>query len=342
MSQKPFISIIMPVHNAENFLDDCLQSIISQLFIDWELIIVNDYSTDTSNSLLIEWCKKDERIQLLQNTSKGIIPALQLAFEHSKGKYITRMDADDLMPREKLQLFAKQAQLNPNSVVTGKVSYFSEKSVSQGYLRYEAWLNTLIDQKETFDNRRTAHWKAVYRECVIASPNWLVKRSCFEEDFAFSDLTYPEDYDMVFKWYEKGYDIAVINEITHLWREHPARTSRNSENYQQKAFFNLKTERFIKLELDSSEKIQLIGAGIKGKLVAKELDKHKIVYDWFDFSANKKNLDTNGIAIQELANVKAGLKTILTVWPENEQLKEQVVNFLNEKELVFGENCWLF
>ncbi|NOQ74417.1 MAG: glycosyltransferase [Crocinitomix sp.] len=334
MQHTPFISIIMPVYNAEIFLDDCIKSIVSQTFTDWELIIVNDYSTDASNALLIEWSKKDARIQLLQNTAKGIIPALQLAFEHSCGKFITRMDADDLMPIEKLELFAKQAQIHPNSIITGKVAYFSEDKVSEGYLRYEMWLNKLIDQKK--------HWKAVYRECVIASPNWLVKRSCFEKDFSLSDLIYPEDYDMVLKWYEKGYDIAGIQEITHLWHEHPKRTSRNSENYQQKAFFKLKTERFIQLELEPSEKIQLIGAGIKGKLVAKELDKQEVDYDWFDFNADKKANDANSIVIQELAHVKTHLKTILTVWPETENLNKQVVQFLDQKGLVFGENCWLF
>mgnify|MGYP000315468374 CR=1 FL=1 len=334
MEHSPFISILMPVYNAESFLNACLDSIIKQSFTNWELLIVNDYSTDESNSRLMEWCLKDERIQLLQNTTKGIIPALQLAFENSRGKFITRMDADDLMPINKLQRFVKKANLCPNSIITGKVAYFSDEIVSDGYLRYEAWLNSLVDSGD--------YWKAVYRECVIASPNWMVARTCFEQDFSFSDLTYPEDYDMVLKWYEKGYNVVGIEHVTHQWHEHPARTSRNSDNYQQKAFFKLKTKCFIRLEINPSEKIQLIGAGVKGKLVAKELDAKKIAYDWYDFNAKKKVDVINAVKIQDLSKVKPQLKSILTVWPEDEKMRNAIKKFMNEKNLFFGDNCWLF
>jgi len=333
MGYEPFISIIMPVYNAENYLDDCLQSIVEQSFTDWELIVVNDYSTDDSIKVIKEWCKKDQRLNYYQNLEKGIIPALNLAFENSTGKYITRMDADDLMPINKLELFSQQALKCPNSIITGKVSYFAAGQVSDGYLRYEIWLNALVDS--------SAFWNSVYRECVIASPNWMVRRSCFEQSFSFSELRYPEDYDMVLKWYENEFEISPIHEVTHYWREHPDRTSRNSDHYQQKAFFNLKTQRFIDLELDFSEKIQLIGAGVKGKLVASILNTNNISYDWFDFNAQKRNQQSEK-QIKELAAVKSGEKSILTVWPEDENLKNQVLEFLNEKELVFGSNCWLF
>jgi glycosyltransferase involved in cell wall biosynthesis len=323
----------MPVYNAENYLDDCLQSIQGQSYANWELIIVNDYSTDDSNKIIQEWCKKDQRLMCYQNVEKGIIPALNLAFTNTCGKYITRMDADDLMPSNKLQLFAQQAVKNPKSIITGKVSYFAKGQVSEGYLRYEAWLNALVDSGE--------FWNSVYRECVIASPNWMVPRSCFEDVFSFSDLCYPEDYDMVLKWYENGFKVSPIQVVTHYWREHPDRTSRNSDNYQQKAFFNLKTQRFVDLELKPTDKIQLIGAGVKGKLVASILKLNNISFDWFDFNANKKNQHYE-IQIKELAAVKVGQKSILTVWPEDEKLKKRVLEFLKEKELVFGSNCWLF
>lgn len=333
MGHEPFISIIMPVYNAANHLDDCLQSIVNQEFESWELLVVNDYSTDASNEVLQKWCIKDSRIYHYQNSEKGIIPALNLAFNKSCGSYITRMDADDLMPINKLKLFAEQALLHPKSVITGKVAYFSAGIISDGYLRYEAWLNALVDSG-TF-------WNSIYRECVIASPNWMVSRTCFEQVFQFSALSYPEDYDMVLKWYEKGYEICAIHQVTHHWREHPKRTSRNSKNYQQKAFFQLKTQRFIDLEINRGEEIQLIGAGVKGKLVAAVLNENRVNYNWFDFNAYKKSKQ-NETEIKELADVKSGIKSILTVWPEDEKLKKKVLAFLREKELVFGVNCWLF
>src|SRR5690606_36607346 len=133
---------------------------------------------------------------------------------------------------------------------------------------------------------------------------WIVNRDCFENDFKFSDLKYPEDYDMLFHWYKFGYKISSINEVTHLWREHEQRTSRHSKDYQQEAFFKIKTNYFIDLEISSAEKIQLVGAGKKGKLVAKILTKRKIEFDWFDFNVVEKYDKDQPRKIDTVINIK--------------------------------------
>lgn len=334
MSENACVSILMPVYNAAAYLKPCIHSIQRQTYGQWELIAVDDFSTDDSFTLLAEFAKNDSRITCYKNTTKGIIPALQLAFERCKGSCITRMDADDLMPSNKLETFVNALNNQPDTVVTGKVRYFSDSEVSKGYLRYENWLNQLVDTTE--------HWKAVYRECVIASPNWMVHRSCFSSVFSFSDLVYPEDYDMTFKWYTHEFKIKAVTEITHLWREHPSRTSRNSEAYQQKAFFALKTKRFMELELMEDETVQLIGAGQKGKLVAEHLLAARQPFTWFDRDAANRSTSVYNQKIHPVDQIKPIFKTILTVWPINPNLQAEIEAYLTEKRLVFGVNCWLF
>jgi len=85
----------MPVFDAGSWLTNCLESIINQTEMDWELIAIDDFSTDNSFDILQQYSLKNDRIQIYKNQSKGIIPALQLAFQQSSGTYITRMDADD-------------------------------------------------------------------------------------------------------------------------------------------------------------------------------------------------------------------------------------------------------
>lgn len=315
------------------YLQECIDSIISQSHSDWELIAVNDFSTDNSFEMLSDYAKKDDRIKVFNNHRKGIVPALSLAFSKSSGEFITRMDADDRMTQKKLELL-KSALDNDKSIATGKVKYFSDKPISEGYLGYENWLNARIDNDD--------HWKFVYRECVIASPNWLVKRDCFEKDIDLNDLEYPEDYDMVLKWYGLGYDIVSCPELTHEWREHPDRTSRNNDAYQQPSFFQLKTKRFIEYEIFHGERIQVLGAGDKGKYVAQELLAQNIPFDWFDFKAEAYNNPIFGQKIQSLSDLKKGVKTILTVWPKNDSSRAGIRQFLSEYHLVFGKNCWLF
>jgi len=180
---NPIITILMPLHNATQYIDDCIESIVKQSFEKWELIIVDDFSTDDTVNFVKKWILNDSRISYFKNEKKGIIPALSTAFNKSKGKYITRMDGDDLMPENKLELFYNEIKKEQGLiVVTGKVKYFSEEKVSEGYLRYEKWLNEQVD--------RGTHWKNIYRECVIASPNWMVSRMCFEKIFALTDLVY--------------------------------------------------------------------------------------------------------------------------------------------------------
>jgi len=95
------ISIVMPMRNALPYLDECVRSIINQTYKSWELIVVNDHSTDLSYDVLSEFSKQDKRITILNATGKGIINALQQAYSKTSGTYITRMDADDIMPEQK-------------------------------------------------------------------------------------------------------------------------------------------------------------------------------------------------------------------------------------------------
>lgn len=334
MVKKPLVSILMPVYNTALYLQASIESVLAQDYPHWELLVVDDFSTDNSYAILEAFAAQDSRINLASNAVKGIVPALQMAFEMSAGEFITRMDSDDLMPPDKLTRFVEASNDDIKTIITGKVSYFSDSELSEGYKRYENWLNDLVDSGD--------HWKQVYRECTVASPNWMAHRACFERFFSFADLTYPEDYDMVLNWYAKGFTIKAISDVTHWWREHPQRTSRHALAYQQAAFFNLKTNRFVDLELEDGERIQLIGAGNKGKMVAKILRSRGVLFDWFDMNAANFGAPVLGKTILAVSDLKADVKSIITVWPVESEKQGEIEAYLNSKQLFLGEKVWLF
>ena len=101
----PIISIIVPAYNAERFLSDMLESIISQSFTDFEVIVVNDGSTDKTGNILAYYETKDKRVRVISKSNEGVSNARNTALMHAKGEYVYFADADDLlMPNTLLTL----------------------------------------------------------------------------------------------------------------------------------------------------------------------------------------------------------------------------------------------
>lgn len=96
------ISIIIPVYNTEKYLRTCLDSVIDQTFTDFEVVLVNDGSTDGSGKICDEYAQKDSRFVVVHKQNEGVAKARLTAFEHSKGELITFIDSDDIVDPEYL------------------------------------------------------------------------------------------------------------------------------------------------------------------------------------------------------------------------------------------------
>lgn len=271
--QQPLISILTPFKNSSRFLDECLQSIISQTYTHWELLIVDDHSTDESYNLVADFAQKDARIKVFKNSGEGIIEALRLALDKSSGQLITRMDSDDVMTPNKLEVMSQNLKIHgKGSIALGLVNYFSEDQLSEGYSNYEQWLNGLT--------KKGTNYSEIYKECVIPSPCWMVYREDFMTCGAFDSTTYPEDYDLAFRFYKHSLKCIPTDQVLHHWRDYSSRTSRTDDHYAANHFLKLKVDYFIKLDRDIDRPLVLWGAGFKGKFCAKLLKKNKMPFLW--------------------------------------------------------------
>jgi len=288
---KPLISILLPVKNEEDFLVDCLDSILFQQYTNWELLAVNDHSTDASRQILDTYAIKDSRVRVFDNLEKGIIPALRLAYSHSKGSYITRMDADDKMTPNKLAVLLAHLQQQPSpAIAIGQVKYFSAAKLGDGYQRYEQWLNHLTQQG--------TNYQEIYKECVIPSPCWMVHRSDLDHCGAFQSNRYPEDYDLCFRFYQEGLQIIPCDQVLHYWRDYPTRTSRTDDHYADNRFLDIKLDYFLQLEYQSERPLVLWGAGKKGKWIAQQLLDRTIPFHWVCDNPKKIGKDIYGKILQ--------------------------------------------
>ena len=269
----PLVSILIPYKNTEKYLRDCILSVIAQSYPHWEVLAVNDHSSDQSQEIMDQFAQNDPRIKNFDNGGKGIIDALKTAYAASKGELITRMDSDDIMSPQKLEVMVNALLAEGNGhIAIGKVKYFSHRGISNGYERYENWLNALT--------ARGGNFEEIYKECVIPSPCWMVHRSDLDACGAFEPDRYPEDYDLTFRFYEKNLKCIPCDQVLHHWRDYDSRTSRTSEHYAQNYFLGIKLFYFLKLDRDINRPLVLWGAGNKGKDIARQLVNQNIAFHW--------------------------------------------------------------
>lgn len=321
--QQPLVSVLIPFKNTVHFLEQCLQSVIDQTYENWEVIAVNDHSTDQSKDLVATYCKSESRIRVVDNTGSGIIPALRTAYQQSKGRLITRMDSDDIMTSNKLQVMVESLLENGNDhIAVGQVKYFSDSGIGNGYARYETWLNQLTAKGNNYSE--------IYKECVIPSPCWMIYRKDLDICGAFDSNRYPEDYDLAFRFYQNGLKCIPCSEILHLWRDYNDRTSRTSVHYAENYFLEIKLHYFLKLNRDIKRPLIVWGAGKKGKSIAKNLVEKHINFYWVCDNANKIGKDIYGqqmlhySALTEFKNPQ----TIITV--ANKEAQKMIYSFLSE------------
>ena len=107
---QPLVSVIMPVYNVEDYVGEAIESVLSQTCPDFELLLINDASSDDSSNICEQYRKRDHRIVLLDNLSKdhGPGPARNIGLDHAKGKFIYFMDADDWIEKELLEVAVKR------------------------------------------------------------------------------------------------------------------------------------------------------------------------------------------------------------------------------------------
>lgn len=128
MDNNTLVSIIVPCYNQSQYLDEALQSVMQQFYKDWECIIVNDGSTDSTEEIAKKWVSKDVRFKFINQSNLGVSAARNTGVKFSKGSFVLCLDADDLISGDYIQL-AIEAFLNNTdlSLVYSKAEKFGEQ-----------------------------------------------------------------------------------------------------------------------------------------------------------------------------------------------------------------------
>ena len=324
--QHPLVSILIPFKNTEDFIGDCLESILKQTYTNWELLIVDDGSCDNSFSIVETYAQKDSRIKLFKNSGNGIIDALQLAFKMSAGELITRMDSDDVMRPNKIEVLSSNLlNYGKGHVAVGLVHYFSSEGIKDGYKSYELWLNALT--------AKGTNYSEIYKECVIPSPCWMIHRVDLIACDAFNPNRYPEDYDLAFRFYKHDFKCIPCDVVLHDWRDYSHRTSRTDEHYAENHFIPLKLDYFLELDFKPEKTLVVWGAGNKGKFIAKSLVEKHIDFEWICDNPKKIGKDIYGKVLRSFKDLESigNPQSIITV--ANKEAQIEIRDYLNKLNL---------
>ena len=333
--QKALISILIPFKNTESYLVECLDSIANQTYTNWELLIVDDSSSDSSDKIVQDYADKDARIHLLSNNGAGIIDALRTGYKQAKGTFVTRMDSDDVMALNKLERMQESlVSHGEGHLALGNVRYFSKAGIGNGYKRYEIWLNGLTSKGTNFEE--------IYKECVIPSPCWMVFKSDFDRCGAFTPNTYPEDYDLAFRFYKQGLKCIPSNEVLHHWRDYAVRTSRVDAHYAENSFLELKVNYFLELSHNKEKKIIVWGAGAKGKKVAQLLIEKKTAFEWVCDNPKKigKDIYNQTLKSFEYLSTIENYQSIITV--ANHEAQLEIVQYFKDLKMSSMNDYFFF
>ena len=264
MLASPPISVLLPVRNGVEYLPEAIASIEAQTYSNYEVVAVDDGSSDDSWIVLQDWASRDERVRVFRQEPKGIVPALEFARSEATGAYLARMDADDIADPTRFDLQIQLMQSDSSLAICGcEIEYFPAEKVRDGALRYQSWLNAPATPEEIE--------KEIFVECPLPHPAFFMRADAIEEVGGYQDLGWPEDYDLLLRVWRSGGRLGKVPAVLMQWREAPERLSRIDKRYSLDAFRRCKVHHLVSAFPSAVNGVLIWGAGRVGKGFSREL-----------------------------------------------------------------------
>ena len=229
------ISIIVPAYNVENFLPNCIESIITQTYSNFELIIVNDGSTDLSGDICNSFAKNDVRIKVIHQENKGLVKARQSGLQLASGKYILYIDGDDYVESRFCELLIKETyNFDADIVIGGYIRNYRGRMITVKNIlpagRYENDEIEKIWDKMIFTGDFFSHgistysWGKLFKRDILIPIQMAIP----------SNITIGEDAACVYPFISKSSKLVITSASNYHYVQH--------QSSMLKSFTNVKSE----------------------------------------------------------------------------------------------------
>lgn len=237
MNNIPLISIIVPVYNVENYVDKCIDSVLSQTYKDWELILVDDGSTDNRGKICDDYALKDSRIKVIHKENGGLPSARKAGLEIAKGDFIFHLDGDDFIPENTLEILINKQKECDADIVIGDFQVVRGEQYCEIFNDYKfSFLNNIEYTKQLLNVGAFFVWGKLIR----ANINKNIEIPL--------DIQYTEDAIAMIQIANNAKKIAKVDAITYYYlkRENAYTSSISKKNLIQWYKSSVFIENYIK------------------------------------------------------------------------------------------------
>lgn len=218
--KTPVISVVLPVYNGEKYLAEAIDSVLAQSFPDFELIIIDDGSTDDSLRILQEYHHRDSRIRLVSRENRGLVTTLNESIAIARGEWVARMDADDIALPQRLERQLQWLGKTGADVVGSWARCFG------------SW-----DQRTTrvYQTDRAIKMDMLFKSPFV-HPTVMMRTALIRKLGYDKSAEKAEDYDLWVRAARSGWVMSNVPEVLLLYRKHASQTSAASSVKQQGVF----------------------------------------------------------------------------------------------------------
>jgi len=251
--QKTKISVLMSVYNGELYLEEAINSILSQSFSDFEFLIIDDCSTDNTWEILSQYAEKDPRIILVKNSENlGLTKSLNKGLKLAKGEYIARQDADDISLPQRFEREVRALDEQPDCVlVSCNIQLIQGRDQKVIEVMNRSCSPELVNWYLLFYNHVAGHSQVMYRRSDATalggySETWL----------------YSQDYELWCRFAKSKKKLVILPEILLTYRRHGQTISAKKANQQEAYVTSLvqeNIEELTQIKLEPEEIKVLVG-----------------------------------------------------------------------------------
>ena len=338
MASAPKISVVMPCYNAAGTVARAIESICGQSFEDWELLVIDDGSSDGSAEIVESIAADDPRIRLIRHEHEGVVGASNRGLLDSRGDLIARMDSDDVSLPLRLERQAARLHEEPDlGAVSCRVRFAGDASRAGGYAHHVEWANRALTP-ETI-----ALWRFI--DLPVPHSTLMFRRSLIATGGGYRHGAFPEDYELVLRWISAGVRVGKLDEVLFDWHDPPGRLSRTDRRYDMSAFHACKAPHLAQAIAASGaaeRELWILGAGRPARKCARPLEAAwKTAVGFIDIDPRKIGRALHGRPVVSPDELPAAESAVIVSYVGTRGAREVIRKDLESRGRIEGVDFWI-